>query len=197
MRAIVITLFVSLGLAGCQTFNQSDPGTDLARCQVFKYCDQEPLPDLSNWLEVLEEYQQMELEQAEQELKTYSRPVEESFALYRYGLVNQQLGDRLGWIRARDSFRELVERPLSPQLLPLVNLLLEYNQKMINADARNSRLIQAVSSTDEQMRALEQELVSQQQSVIKLQQQLEDLKAVEEAISHKRADPLQGVTESE
>lgn len=142
------------------------------------------------WIALMATVMAYDQEQAEAAFKTFKKPFSEPLELYRYGLVNQQLADRMGWIRARDSFRSLANMPISQELLTLVTQLQQHNQKMINADARNNRLIQAISQSDEQQQALVLELEESQQALDKLQQQLEALKAVEAAISIKRAAPI-------
>lgn len=142
------------------------------------------------WIALMANVMAYDQEQAEDAFNSFNKPLNEPLELYRYGLVNQQLADRMGWIRARDSFRALASTKLSQELLALVMQLERHNQKMINADARNTRLIQAISQSDIQQKALAEELEISQHALAKLQQQLEALKAVEAAISIKRAAPL-------
>lgn len=173
-------------LTGCQPLIQAERLTEA----------QAPTR-LEPWLQQLATTMSFDQEQSEQAFKQFKKPIDQPFELYRYGLVNQQLGDRLGWIRARDSFRRLGQMSISPQVLPLVQLLERHNQDMINGDARQARVLEAVSQQQEQIVSLTNELRVKQDALANLQQQLKALKAVEEAISHKRAEPASSLEKSQ
>ncbi len=177
-KGLLIVLCMMV-LAGCQTQQQRLQTEEAQRLQ-----------EAERWITEMATVMAFDQEQAEAAFRTFEKPLEQPFELYRYGLVNQQLADRLGWIRARDSFRSLSFYPLSSELQTLVTFLQKHNQRMINADERNSRLIQAISQNDAEQKRLTEELADSQQALDKLQQQLEALKAVETAISHKRDAPL-------
>lgn len=184
-RNILLIVLVTL-LFGCQVKPQPSP----LEVELRSSLNVSGQGQTELWIALIDVVNAYDQEQAEAAFKSFKKPFNEALELYRYALVNQQLADRMGWIRARDSFRALADMKLSPELLTLVSLLQQHNQKMINADARNTRLIQAVSQSDEQQKILAQELEESQHALGKLQQQLEALKAVEAAISNKRAEPL-------
>lgn len=184
MKLVLLLVVLVAGLYGCHPIPQKNQSTSVAASEVVL-----PGADIAPWIAELKVINAYNQEQAESAFKTFRKPLLEPFELYRYGLVNQRLGDRIGWIRARDSFRQLSRIPLDPGLLPLINQLQLHNQQMINADARKTRLIEAVTQGDEEQRQLAAELENSQQALEKLQQQMEALKAVEAAISNKRKTP--------
>lgn len=186
MKLNVLLIVLMTFLYGCQV----KPQQSLLESQLRSSLNISGQGQIELWIALIDVVMAYDQEQAETAFKTFKKPLNEPLELYRYGLVNQQLADLMGWIRARDSFRTLANMKLSPELLTLVSLLQQHNQKMINADARNTRLIQAISQSDEHQKALAQELEESQHALEKLQQQLEALKAVEAAISIKRAAPL-------
>ena len=190
MLKVYITLMLLL-LSGCQAFSQ----LSLAPVVPLKPAvsgDARAVPsrvDLQEWLKQLDILMAYSGEKAQAELLQLP-PVraESQEMLFRYALLNQQLRGRQGWVRARDSLQQLAESPaLSSQELTLVRLLQFHNQSMINADARQARLIESQQADAKRLIRLSDELQSSQQQVVELTAKIEALTTLEESMSIRRA----------
>ncbi len=145
--------------------------------------------DLERWLSEVSRLMTLTEEQVQAELQqsvtTKADPPEQ---LFRYALLNQQLKDWLGWIRARDSLEKLAANPeLSASLLALVRLLQFHNQSMINAEARQSRLLSAIQEQDRIQQQHMAELQLRQDQVLELSNKIEALTNLEKSMSIRRA----------
>ncbi|MEH6822529.1 MAG: hypothetical protein V7629_01300 [Motiliproteus sp.] len=145
--------------------------------------------DLGHGLNEVERSLTLTEEQAQAELQVLTKgKIDKPNRIFIYALLNQQLKDLPGWIRARDSLQQLsVNSELSAPLLQLVRLLQFHNQSMINADARQTRLLQALREDDEKHQELVAELQLSQQQVIELSNKIEALTNLEKSMSIRRA----------
>lgn len=182
MRGLIMTLMLGL-LSGCQQLPApAAPGVPAALDAALN-------ADLEPWLGEISRLMAFSEEQAEAELQqTFTSAAQQPERLFRYALLNQQLKDRLGWIRARDSLQQLsAHADLSMPLLALVRLLEFHNQAMINADSRQTRLLNALQEEQQQRQRLAAELLLSQQQVVELSQKIEALTNLERSMSIRRA----------
>lgn len=101
---------------------------------------EQPVPaPLMTWLAVLEKTLSLEPEQAQQRLTPLNLDAG-SLVVFHQVLLNQRLGERESWIWARDRLRQLLKQNHPPGVRPLLQLLLEHNQAMINAAQREANL---------------------------------------------------------
>tara|TARA_R110002095_G_scaffold13454_3_gene17575 strand:- start:2332 stop:2961 length:630 start_codon:yes stop_codon:yes gene_type:complete len=197
MRVFLIRLGAGLMLllGGCQLFSPLAPASALLLPPLVEgdtvqaRSDVESRVDLQDWLNQVDRLMVYTGEQAQAELKLFSKDRSESPGLlFYYALLNQQRSELQGWIRARDSLQRLAESPkLSPPVLALVRLLQFHNQSMINADARQTRLLEAQQADAKRLIRLSAELQLNQQQVIELTAKIEALTTLEESMSIRRA----------
>lgn len=184
MKVLIMTLTL---LSGCQLLTH--PPAYQIEAALPEVVDAEPNGDLHLWLSEVSRLMALTEEQAEAELQQASKSeATQPQQLFQYALLNQQLKDRLGWIRARDSLKQLAadaELPMS--LLSLVRVLQFHNQAMINTDARHSRLLIALQEEDQQQQQLAADLLLSQQQVLELSQKIEALTNLEKSMSIRRA----------
>ncbi len=184
MKVILIAVVLSV-LSGCQNLKTRN---DLAADQVV-VVEKQRQQTLGQWFQQIQQIMLMNQDQLQQQLKAQasSKP-ETADELFRYALLNQQLKDLLGWIRARDSLRQLKKDPtVSGDLLALIDVLLRHNQAMINADARDSRLHEALLQSQDQQQKTAKSLQQSQLQAQQLQQKIEALTTLERSMSIRRA----------
>ncbi|MFV0478518.1 MAG: hypothetical protein ACK5ME_11900 [Parahaliea sp.] len=88
-----------------------------------------------------------------------SRPLLQPLDRFRYALLNQRIGEIQTWINARDIFRELaVDESLQSHQRMLANVLLAYNQSMINAHVRNEQLAEDLAVTQQELKLLSEKI---------------------------------------
>ncbi|MFT5722116.1 MAG: hypothetical protein ACI9W6_002440 [Motiliproteus sp.] len=186
MRVLLSILTLTL-LSGCQLLASPEAGE--AAAALPEVIDTETHADLDRWLSELSRLLALSEEQAETELQQgLSAETERPERLFRYALLNQQLKDRLGWIKARDSLQQLAaDAELSLSLRSLVQVLQFHNQAMINTDARHRRLLNALQEQDQQQQRLTAELRVSRQQVFELAQKIEALTNLEKSMSIRRA----------
>ncbi|MCW9052862.1 MAG: hypothetical protein OQJ91_11235 [Motiliproteus sp.] len=185
MKVLLIAISLVL-LAGCQHLNQ----------QVAKIVPTvevvEPDPQqyrLKSWLQQLSQAMEMNPEEVQKNLKKLGTKRPQVInQLYHYAVLNQQLKDRLGWIRARDSLRIIkADKQVSGEVEMLVNMLLLHNQSMINADARDSRMLDALDQNQIQLDVAGEALRESRQHSELLQNKIDALTNLERNMSIRRA----------
>jgi len=121
------------------------------------------------WLRIADLYMELTPTQAQQRLDELGDEEKTTLQWYRYALLNQQLNNRAGWIRARDAFRYvLAAESLSQELYGLTKLLLKYNQNMINWDARYSKVKIELKESEAMQQVLEEKI----QAITNLEQSM-------------------------
>ncbi|MFT6914699.1 MAG: hypothetical protein ACJAWL_000995 [Motiliproteus sp.] len=183
---LTLTLTLTL-LSGCQIL--TDLQASKAPAALPEVVEAQTHADLDLWLSELSRLLALNEEQAEAQLQqAVTSQAELPQRLFRYALLNQQLKDRLGWIRARDALQQLAaDAQLSLSLLSLVQVLQFHNQAMINADARHTRLLNALQEENLQQQQLAAELRVSQQEVFELSQKIDALTNLEKSMSIRRA----------
>ena len=142
----------------------------------------------SDWLGLMAQILSLSDEQLQQQLKAIGKKPKAPRQLFRYALLNQQLNDRLGWIRARDSLRQLLKSTeLSPADRSLLTMLQQHNQAMINAHARYSRLLEALEQGQQEQQQLAQALADSEAKSAQLAQKIRALTNLEKSMSIRRA----------
>ncbi len=183
MKTAFVTLLTAVLLGGCQQLKE--PLANLPEViQIVRVEDQ----SARRWLRQLDETMKLNEEQAEQQLKEMTgKKSKDPERLFQYALLNQQLHDRLGWIRARDSLRELQQQGgMSANLETLVTLLLFHNQQMINNDVRHTRLLEALDQEQQWRESTAQALLRSQVQATELSEKIKALTTLEKSISIRR-----------
>lgn len=140
-------------------------------------------PPVAGWLQIAFTTMQLTPAQALEQLAVFPSSREKPVDRFRFGLLNQRLNDRTGWVRARNTMRELGrDQQLDPQLVHLVNIFMQYNQSMINAEARQHLMAQDLEKVREEQRAL--------------QEKIEALTSIEQNISTRKELTADGVDAS-
>lgn len=132
-----------------------------------------------HWLQTAHDYMALSAQQALAEMATLPKDRSAPFERYRYALLNQQLRDKAGWIRARDTLRILSQdTELDQEFRWLAKLLLDYNQAMINAQARHHQMAWELASSQ----------IAQQE----LRDKIRALTDLEQSISQRKGIVVQG-----
>ena len=190
MKIFAIT-WMGLLLTGCQLQNTGPliTSSSMQTTSISDATDALSGRDLEYWLSEINRLQALSEAQAQAALPpSFNAKTESPEQLFRYALLNQQLKDRQGWIRARDSLELLSgNTDLSVSMLSLVRLLQFHNQSMINAEARQSRLQGAMQEQDRIQQRQAEELLQSQAQVIELSNKIEALTNLEKSLSIRRA----------
>lgn len=111
------------------------------------------------WLRIADLYMELTPAQAQRRLDAIGAEEKTILQWYRYALLNQQLNERAGWVRARDAFRHVIDSEgLSQELVALTKLLLKYNQSLINWDARYNKVQIELEESEAMQRVLEEKI---------------------------------------
>lgn len=168
---ITITILASL-LGGCNTFapapviEQPSP-TTIAVVPV------------QEWLKLREETAQLSPEEASVGLSAATSP-KTSIDWFYKGLLLQQQQQYDTWTQARDTFRLLAEsETLAPELQQLAAILEDFNQNRINWYQRHNKLILSYEQ-------LQKQLLTSEQEKMLLEQKIQALTDLEEAISTRK-----------
>ena len=165
----LFTLLCLAALVACQS-----PPPKALPTPVQRYCALEIPGPLELWLQEVGASSLLTPDQAREQLQEFDRNSERPFSQLRYALLNQRLAEPSSWIRARDTLRELGQaEELSPELEPLVALLLQHSQAMINAQASHRQLLT--------------ELAKAQREETELAEKIQALTHLEENISQRRS----------
>jgi len=165
MKHLIVAL-VMLFCVGCESL------------QTAYYEDWDRAPALTAeqrhyWLRVSDLYMELTPAQAQQRLDNINTDKKTSLQWFRYALLNQQLNEPAGWIRARDAFRYLLAiETLGQELHSLTKLLLKYNQNMINWDARYSKVQIQLKESEAMQQVLEEKI----QAITNLEQSMSSRK---------------------
>lgn len=118
---------VALLLSGCQLAALKPPGADAYQ--------------LSSWLRLSERIAELTPEEARLRLERLGDSDSDLDRRFHFALLNQQLGERDGWVVARDRLRLLSREPeLSRDARQLAGLLEQFNQLRINSDQQLVKL---------------------------------------------------------
>lgn len=169
---LLLVLMACFWLAGCPLRPISLPSTGDSTPEPA--AQPSPLPPLMTWLAVLENSLALTPEQAQERL-TPLNPDVDPLVLFHQVLLNQRLGERESWVWARDRLRELLEQGHPPGVRPLLELLLEYNQAMINAAQREVNLQQKLQGASEERDRLQEKI----RALTNLERRLDDRKVQE------------------
>ncbi len=164
MKWLAVLLLLIVNLSGCTLLTQQ--GGTGGRDSYLSVVDVEKQ---THWLKTAHDYMDLSPKQALAKIKTLPSNRSNPFERYRYALLNQQLRDRTGWVRARDTLRLLSkDENLEREFRWLTEVLLDYNQAMINAEERQHQM--AVELTSSQ--AAQQELSDKIQALTNLEQKI-------------------------
>jgi len=151
-------------------------GCSIIQRDYYENWEREPVLSAEQryyWLRIADLYMELTPTQAQQRLDELGDEEKTTLQWYRYALLNQQLNDRAGWIRARDAFRYvLATESLSQELYGLTKLLLKYNQNMINWDARYSKVKIELKESEAMQQVLEEKI----QAITNLEQSMSSRK---------------------
>lgn len=165
MKAYIV-LLVTVLCVGCSTMHRD----------YYEGWEREPVLSAEQryyWLRIADLYMALTPTQAQQRLDQIGDEEKTNLQWYRYALLNQQLNNRVGWIRARDAFRRVIaSESLSQELYGLTKLLLKYNQNMINWDARYSKVKIELKESEAMQQVLEQKI----QAITTLEQSISSRK---------------------
>ncbi|EGG99960.1 hypothetical protein imdm_356 [gamma proteobacterium IMCC2047] len=165
MKYLVIALVLLLGV-GCSSMQRD----------YYENWEREPVLSAEQryyWLRIADLYMELTPTQARQRLDAIGDEEKTTLQWYRYALLNQQLNNRAGWIRARDAFRYVIaSESLSQELYGLTKLLLKYNQSLINWDARYSKVKMELKESEGMQRVLEEKI----QAITNLEQNMSSRK---------------------
>ncbi len=112
-----------------------------------------------------------------------------TIARFKYLLLQQQSGQRHGWIVARDGFRQLLQQFPHSQLQGLLLLLQAHNQTLINHHQRMQKINQQL---EQSQRLLQQANLQQQRSQDKadqLEAKINALTNLERSLKGRKTDP--------
>lgn len=165
MKYFVIALVLLLS-AGCGSMQRD----------YYENWEREPVLSAEQryyWLRIADLYMELTPTQARQRLDAIGDEEKTMLQWYRYALLNQQLNNRAGWIRARDAFRHVIaSESLSQELYGLTKLLLKYNQSLINWDTRYSKVKIELKESEGMQRVLEEKI----QAITNLEQNMSSRK---------------------
>ncbi len=165
MKYLVIALVLLSGV-GCSSMQRD----------YYENWEREPVLSAEQryyWLRIADLYMELTPTQARQRLDAIGDEEKTTLQWYRYALLNQQLNNRAGWIRARDAFRYVIaSESLSQELYGLTKLLLKYNQSLINWDARYSKVKMELKESEGMQRVLEEKI----QAITNLEQNMSSRK---------------------
>lgn len=165
MKSIAIVAIVLI-CAGCQNW----------QAVYYEGWNRQPALTVEQrhyWLRIADLYMELTPHQAQQRLDQVGDEEKTSLQWFRYGLLNQQLSNRAGWIRARDAFRHvLASQDLGQDVKGLVKLLLRHNQSMINWEARYSKVSLQLQESEGMQRVLEEKI----QAITNLEQNISSRK---------------------
>ncbi len=174
-----LALITAMLLGGCQMLEpmdslfysvKSEPATGSLQPEVVD------LDQLVLWVQTAHASTQLSPAQALERISELETRKMSHYERFRYAALNQQLNDRTGWIRARDTLRDLAqERTLPDNLQQLAILLQQHNQAMINAEARRHQMAHELDAAQVAQQALEQKI----QALTNLEQQLSNRKELE------------------
>ncbi len=185
MRVLPLMIMLAL-LAGCKALRETPIPIQMPLPEVISPVQ---FRDLPGWLLEVDRLMKLNEEQLQRELQSFAdKSPDQPKQLFRYAILNQQLKDRLGWIRARDSLRKLsTSDKLSDDLVLLVQLLQFHNQSMINADARKSRLVSALEEGLQHQQVITEELETSRRQTEQLTEKIKALTNLEKSMSIRRA----------
>lgn len=130
--------------------------------------------EIGRWLAEVQTVAALTPEQAQAQLLEQGGRGKTPWQHYRYALLNQRLGDNAGWIRARDTLRDLqANETLDPTRRQLAGVLLEYSQAMINAAARRKQLATELAVAQREQKALATKI----EALTNLEQNISERKA--------------------
>ena len=171
-----LALITVMLLGGCQMLEpmdslfysvKSEPATATRQPEVVD------VDQLVLWVQTAHASTQLSPAQALERISELETRKMSPYERFRYAALNQQLNDRTGWIRARDTLRDLAhERTLPDNLQQLATLLQQHNQAMINAEARRHQMAQELDAAQVAQQALETKI----QALTNLEQQISNRK---------------------
>ena len=171
-RSLASWVFTLVALAGC-TVTQPVPVVDAPPDEIIAYSA------LRHWLNLQQEVASMPAEEVVATRIQLKKP-EGAGQLFYVGLLNQQLQTFDAWVQARDAFRELQQNEeLTGEQRQLAVILQQYNQNRINWYHRQSALLKRHAELQQQMQETEQEKLL-------LEQKIQALTDLEEAISTRK-----------
>lgn len=176
---IIATIAIVLICSGCQSLQTA----------YYEGWNKQPALTIEQrhyWLRIADLYMQLTPAQAQQRLDKVGDEEKTSLQWFRYGLLNQQLAERAGWIRARDAFRHvLASQDLGQDVKGLVKLLLRHNQSMINWEARYSKVSLQLQESEGMQRVLEekiQAITNLEQNISSRKEQVQDAELEDGAV---------------
>ncbi|MFK8049512.1 MAG: hypothetical protein AB8B81_13895 [Halioglobus sp.] len=174
-RTLILALFLLATLGGCTLLTNDllvEP-SEPAKPEVVEYTT------LQQWLRMHQHVTDMSPERAQAALARRSPPTKPR-QMYYYALLSQQTQLYDGWTKARDTFRALREiESLSTEQKQLAGILEEYNQTRINWHQRHSKLQRDYGEQQKQ-------LVVSENETAELEQKIQALTDLEEAISTRK-----------
>ena len=171
-----VALITALLLGGCQMLEPVDSLLYSVKSEPAIASRQPEVIDLDQlvlWVQTAHASTQLSPAQALERISELETRKMSRYERFRYAALNQQLNDRTGWIRARDTLRDLAqERTLPVNLQQLATLMQQHNQAMINAEARRHQMAHELDEAQVAQQALEQKI----QALTNLEQQISNRK---------------------
>lgn len=175
VRSILFTALFLLLLTGCQNLDQANDDWNMNTPVIVE------LEQVIYWLQAANDALEISPQQAELRLSRITNMRKTRFNTFRYALLNQQLGTRDGWERARDTLRELAQdRGNNEDLLWIIRIHLHNVQGLINNHEKYHKLAAELSDSRQMQLLLEdkiQALTNLEQSISERKEQVsEDVK---------------------
>ena len=175
-------LWLTLLISACQAL----PGTTTPTSSQSGFNSQLILASTeTDWLTMVEQHLAVSPKQAQQLLEQTPTAEDASDEL-RLILLNQQLQNRDGWIYARDQLRLLLKQDITSEQHAVLELLLRYNQAMINLQHQqslNQRLQFRSVQQQQDQEKLRQQLQQNQAQIERLQAKIEALTHLEQRLN--------------
>jgi len=131
------------------------------------------------WLQLADELRRLDPDQARLRLGQRSASAGDPTERYTLALLNQQLGERAGWVAARDQFRALQQdATLADDLRRLARLLEGLSQAAINAEQQLALLRLSLAESRSATREAREQLQ-------RLEEQIEALTALERSMQQR------------
>ena len=191
--SIPLLLVTALLVAGCQAIQPAPPAHPAHPERMIAVSNQPQ--SVTPWLQILQRQLQLNPEQAQQALDNHPSSKQEpqrftqELQQFEQLLLRQQLQQRGGWIVARDRLRELLSKHENDTITPLLQLLLQYNQAMINADQRQQKYSAELDQMKQQYSDLEQQLLQSQQHSLELEAKIQALTNLEQRLNTRKSAP--------
>jgi hypothetical protein len=172
MSRTIVLLPLLLLLGGCAASHPSQV-TRKSVTEVVEFCS------IQQWLALQEEVASLSSEEAGARLAKMTRH-DDTFDLFYFGLLKQQVPSYDAWTEARDAFRQLREDvAVTGEQRQFAGMLEGFNQSRIN-------WYQKYSDLQTEQENLQRQLLAAQEEKLLLEQKIKALTDIEAAISDRK-----------